>query len=195
MSLSDVSTSRGQVQETQLCSYVYFACIFSSFCLFGLLTLTAVPLVFGQTVYKSVENGVTTFSDAPPADGDAEQIELQLPPEPDSALLSERLAEMRENTDRMATDRREREQARATQRAEQLAARDRRAADDASLETSPDWINNYWPAYNRPGRFLRNRPHRVPYRASATPAKPPPGWSVLSPSNSQLQRPIVSRRH
>ncbi|MEO0437808.1 MAG: DUF4124 domain-containing protein [Pseudomonadota bacterium] len=168
----------------------FYSVVLAAICL-----LCAVQSAHSQTVYKSVENGVTTFSDAPPAEGDAERIELQLPPKPDAALLSERLAEMRETTDRMAADRREREQTRAALRADQLAARDRRASQDSGYEASPAWMNSYWPAYNRPGRFLRNRSHQVPYKPRATPATPPPGWSVLAPSNSQLQRPIVSRRN
>ena len=150
-----------------------------------------------QTVYRTVENGVTTFSDTPPEDGAAEVIEVNAPPVAKDEELERRLAEMRETTDRMASDRREREKQRA-----ELRALNRRDTEVAAAPVAPGaaWTGGYWPAYGRPP-FLHHAPigirppHRprppVPWR---TPMNVPEGWSVIQPGNDQLMRPIVSGR-
>lgn len=154
-----------------------------------LLCLLSVP-AFAQTVYKTVEDGVTTFSDAPPTEGVAEVFEMQVPPRSDDGLLEERLAEMRETTDRMAADRREREQHRAELRA--LTAPEEPPAVAEAPPTTV-WAGGFWPGYvNRP---IRPRPPLrpgPPVRPQPLPQQP--GWSVMQPGNSQLMRPIVSSR-
>jgi hypothetical protein len=154
-----------------------------------LLCLMSVPAL-AQTVYKTVEDGVPTFSDAPPAEGSAEVIEMRVPPPADDGLLEERLAQMRETTDRMAADRREREQHRAELRA--LNAPD--AAETPVAQAPPPiWAGGYWPGYVNPP--VRPRPPfrpRPPQRPRPLPQQP--GWSVMQPGNAQLMRPIVSSR-
>lgn len=142
-----------------------------------------------QTVYRSVEDGVTTFSDTPPADGAAEVIDIEVPPRAEDGLLESRLAEMRETTDRMAEDRREREQQRAILR---TARADAKEPPAPPAEPSVVWAGGYWPTFGRPG-FRPRPPFRPPVRPRP-PARVPPGWSVLEPGNAQLMRPIVSSR-
>ncbi|MEM1402546.1 MAG: DUF4124 domain-containing protein [Pseudomonadota bacterium] len=142
-----------------------------------------------QTVYKSVEGGVTSFSDQPPESGDAEAIELNVTPVSEDGLLEQRLAEMRETTDRMAADRREREQHRAELRAQQQAPE-----PQVVTVEQPTLVGGYWPNYGRPNRPRPPfRPGR-PVKPTPLPAQPVPGWSVMQSGNSQLMRPIVSSR-
>ncbi|GAB5413884.1 MAG: hypothetical protein Cons2KO_14870 [Congregibacter sp.] len=178
-----------------------------------LILLVFSPALLAQTVYKSVEEGVTSFSDTPPETGDAEVLQIDVQEPAKDGLLESRLAEMRETTDRMAADRRERE---ATRRAA-LASR---AADESRPQTSADsdltpqnWGISQWSSFApgfrpRPYPHLRPHPYPIaPWRPGhpglrptprplpgiATPT-PPPGWSVIQPGNSQLMRPIVSSR-
>lgn len=158
------------------------------------LLLMPLPLV-SQTVYRSVEDGVVTFSDQPPDDAEtAEAIELLVPEVSADPDLEARLAAMRESTDRMAEDRRAREKHRAELRAT-------RTASAAGATQVPDprvvYGGGYWPGYI--GGPVRPRPplHRPPLRPGhpiQPVPSPPPGWSVLKPGNAQLMRPVVSRR-
>lgn len=113
------------------------------------------------TVYKSVdENGQVTFSDQPPASAERAETLVYDTGEPVSAEEAEaRLQRMRETTDRMAEDRRQREAARS-------AARASRPADTpATAQSEP--LPVYYPVYY--GR--RHRPVvRPPFRP---PARPP----------------------
>ena len=86
------------------------------------------PLAFTATVYKSVdEYGRVTFSDQPPETAaTVEVLEYRVPEISRSALDTARLEAMRETTDRMAADRREREIARARARERAAASRDAR---------------------------------------------------------------------
>jgi hypothetical protein len=142
----------------------------------------------GQTVYKSIENGVPSFSDSPPADDrPVETIVIDVPAPAADPRLDERLKEMRESTDRMAEDRREREAHRAALRAQRIEAPPPAAPDPATVIVTN---SGYWPLYGRPHRPLYPRP---PYRPQPLPQPlPPPGWSVMAPGNAQLMRPIVS---
>ena len=157
------------------------------------LLFVVTPVVAAQTIYKTVENGVTTFSDAPTADGNAEVITVDVPPPAQDGLLEERLEAMRDTTDRMAADRREREKQRAALRALQAPSP---APTTVLVEQPvPLWVGGYWPSHGRP---IYPRP---PFRPGP-PARPqplpqpvaPPGWSVMKPGNAQLMRPIVSSR-
>jgi hypothetical protein len=149
------------------------------------------------TVYRSVdENGVVTFSDTPPEAGveaDTLQIDTPAPQNPQQHL--DNLEAMRETTDRMAADRREREKHRAEMR--ELAARSQ--ANQPPLQPDSVAYTDYYPAYS--GR--RHRPiHRPPMRPGYRPrpehpiARPPlkPGYQSGTWTNSQLMRPLVSSR-
>jgi hypothetical protein len=142
------------------------------------------PGAVAQTVYRSVQNGVTSFSDAPPPQGEAEVIVVDAPPVSGDVDLEERLAAMRETTDRMAEDRRERERHRAELRA--LRDEAQVASPPRPVEAQPALA--YWPVarpFSRPP--LRPHPPLRPYPV-------PPGWSVMKPGNAQLMRPVVSTR-
>jgi hypothetical protein len=153
--------------------------------------------VAAQTVYKSVENGVPTFSDAPPTgDTPVETIVLEVPAPADDPQLTERLEQMREATDRMAADRREREAHRATLREQQAVPVPEPAAEPGTVIVAG---RSYWPtspSYLPPFRPPYRPPHvRPPMRPQPLPAPvAPPGWSVMRGGNSQLMRPIVSSR-
>ena len=73
------------------------------------------------TVYRTVdENGVVSFSDTPPAgDAPVETMKINAATPQVSPEEQQRLEDMRETTDRMAADRREREKQRAQLRQEQ----------------------------------------------------------------------------
>jgi hypothetical protein len=89
-----------------------------------LVSLVSSPAL-AITVYKWVdENGRVSFADQPPAtSGAVETLHLHGLTPVDSTLTEQRLARMREVTDRMARDRREREKQRTEQRkARQLAS-------------------------------------------------------------------------
>lgn len=155
-----------------------------------LLLFVFSPLLFAQTVYRTVEEGVTTFSDSPPDRGYAEVLEIDVPPPVGAGVAEERLAEMRETTDRMVRDRRDREKYRAEMRKSQ-----RSAAAVPPPTPIASWSQGFWPAFQRP---IRARPPFRPGRP-ISPSRPsvtaPPGWSVMQPGNSQLMRPIVSGRN
>lgn len=161
-----------------------------------LVTAAAATHSQGTTVYRHVdENGVVTFSDTPPeGELEAEAVNIATPPaqNPDSYL--ENLDAMRETTDRMAADRRERERHRAELRelsAGSDAPQDTRVAQDREY-------TDYWPVYRAP---IYGRPGRPPWRPGYRPkpehpvAGPPyrPSQPGIQPGpNSQLMRPILS---
>lgn len=138
-----------------------------------------------QTVYRSVEDGVTHFSDIPPEGVSAEVIELDVPTPANDPALEERITAMRETTRRMADDRRERERHRAELKA--LARQEPEPVQPDSNLVAPTFA--YWPAPLWRARPPLKRP--IPYRPDA--AVVPPGRSVLKPGNAQLMRPISSR--
>ncbi|WOJ92720.1 DUF4124 domain-containing protein [Congregibacter variabilis] len=154
------------------------------------------PSLLAQTVYKTVEGGVTSFSDSPPDTGAAEVLSIEVPPVPKDGLLQERLGEMRDTTDRMARDRREREKHRAELREIQQASTTATVAAEPAADTmTTSWQGDYWPGYVRPFRprppmrpHPPGRPQPLPYTQSV------PGWSIMQPGNSQLMRPVVSSR-
>ena len=163
------------------------------------LSFAAVSLpVASQTVYRSVEDGVTTFSDTPP-DGPAEVIQIDVPPGADDEALERRLAQMRETTERMASDRRERERQRAELRV--LSRSNAEVAETAPPTPATAWAGGSWPAYGWPPFAGRPRPgvrppHRPrPHFPATGPVEAPVGWSVIQPRNDQLMRPVVSSRH
>ncbi|MEE4277019.1 MAG: DUF4124 domain-containing protein [Halieaceae bacterium] len=140
-----------------------------------------------QTVYRSIQNdGVTSYSDTPPTEREAEKIVIDTPAPSADASLEERLTAMRETTDRMAEDRRARER----HRAELRALRAPTTEPDPPPAAAAQPVYTYWPAV-RPPLW---RPHPFPGIRQTPRPQAPPGWSVLKPGNSQLMRPVVSRR-
>ena len=149
--------------------------------------LPVLLIVYGGTVfaatkvYKTVdESGVVSFSDTSPEQGDAEVLKIHsATPQPDIDQQAN-LDAMRETTDRMAADRREREKHRAELK--KIAAKKKAAI------TPPPVYTRYYPVY--PGNYLnpgRPRPeHPI--------AHPPliPRVEHYSPMNSQLMRPMLS---
>lgn len=97
------------------------------------------------TVYKSVDaEGRVTYSDQPPSEGDVvEVMDLEVQARDPSEVENDlaRIEAMRETTDRMAADRRERETARAKARAEAEAAR------AASYPPANYYPNDYYGGY------------------------------------------------
>lgn len=156
--------------------------------------------VLSQTVYKTVENGVTTYSDSPPQTGAAEVLTIDVAPPAEDGVLEERLAQMRESTDRMAGDRREREKHRAELRElQQTAATPVSSAAQPTGVVTTNWGSSYWPGSGRPIRLRPPFRPGLPSRPQPSPKPLPqpysvPGWSVMQPGNSQLMRPIVSSR-
>lgn len=186
-----------------------------------LISLLFTVQVMAQTVYRSVdENGVVTFSDAPPGgEVEVESITIDAPQAQSPEAARQRLEDMRETTDRMAADRREREKHRAEMR--ELQARNQpqsqptyeRGYDDyypysyTSSRVSrkryygdTPWRPGYRPDYGyRPGDNSRPRPEHPIARPPLRPGignqpqyRPQPNVNVGS--NSQLMRPIVSPR-
>jgi hypothetical protein len=151
---------------------------------------------YSTTVYKTVdEHGVVSFSDLPPKGEVAAEI-LQIttsqPQSPEEHLA--RLEAMREATERLASDRREREKHRAELR--EIRAR----TESYQVPEQPDYSRyaDYYPLNTR----SYNRRPRPPYRPIHRPkpehpiARPPmrPGNGGSGSSNAQLMRPLVSTR-
>ncbi len=148
------------------------------------------------TVYKSVdENGVVNFSDTPPSNGlhaEVLQVTASTPQPPEAHL--ERLAAMREATDRMAADRRERERHRAELREiKAKTASYRPPAQPRNTEYA-----GYYPVYSRYYPRSNYPPLRPGYRPKPVHpiVHPPmrPGHGNFGSSNAQLMRPLVSTR-
>ncbi len=152
------------------------------------MSLTAPP-VLATTVYKTVDaKGRISFSDQPPPTVDQVQVEvldystLTITP---SALDTERLQAMRETTDRMAADRREREAHRAKLRTEAAAAR----AATTPAPTYEDYYPNrvvvqrggfLGPGFVRPPLWHPRPPHGQPPIARP-PYKPGrPGYRAIT---------------
>jgi hypothetical protein len=139
------------------------------------LTVCTAVLAFGlssaqralaTTVFKSVdENGVTSFSDtAPDTDAPVETIKIDVQPPRDPELSRQNLEAMRETTDRMAKDRREREEQRAELRKQQTQATSQPYYYDNSGGSigAVGYSSSYRRHYRRPiGRYWWpiNKPH------------------------------------
>ena len=150
------------------------------------LSLVLASAVAGaETVYKTVnEQGVTTFSDTPPAgENQVEVLEFDVPPPQDPEAYKERLASMRETTDRMAEDRRAREKHRAELRAEE---RKNREPQYVYQQPYPYYYGSGYRRIVRPP--WRPKPELPIYR-------PPirPDLINIDAPNSQLMRPLVSQ--
>ncbi len=156
-----------------------------------LLILQGMP-VLATTVYKSVDSsGHISFSDQPPISGTLVEIREYKDPAPvSSAVDTARLQAMREVTDRMAADRREREAAR-------LAARRLKYEQQVAQEPYYDYpyYGGYTGSYHR-----RNRPGIRPpgvrppgirppgMRPPVHPRRPIGGPAILSQYPAKLVR-------
>jgi hypothetical protein len=175
-----------------------FMNVFAQRCLVALAVLCA-PFATAQTVYKTVdESGAVSFSDKPPSDDvEAETLVINTPPPSSDSQQQANLEAMRETTDRMAEDRREREKHRAEMR-EIQARTNTEAADSGKTQ---DYYDDYYPTYTGYNN-RRYYNHRPPYRPGFKPkpehpiARPPirPTPRDAGSNNSQLMRPIVSNR-
>jgi TolA-binding protein len=182
--------------------------------------LTAAVLCFyclsalGATVYKSVDDdGVVSFSDSPPeGDPDAESFQIATPPPQDAEEAQRRLDDMRETTDRMADDRREREKHRAQMR--EIQGDNQWQQQQAPPSYDSGYADYYPPIYTSSSRSIRRRNYygSAPWRPDYRPrpehpiARPPirpgidhrprvqPDSNINRGSNSQLMRPMVSPR-
>ncbi len=151
---------------------------------------TAPYAVAGSTtVYRTVnEQGVVGFSDTPPADPAAAEVIAVHPPRAAPAAESlQHLEAMRQTTERMAADRRERELERELARLRaRVAAQPVRQPEPAVTRYQPVYLPVPVPGW-RPGY-----PPRPPYRPELRPPRQLPG--IIPGPNSQLMRPIVSDR-
>ncbi|MEH6569997.1 MAG: DUF4124 domain-containing protein [Halioglobus sp.] len=148
------------------------------------------------TVYKTVaENGVVSFSDTP-IEGTTPIEVLQVTPAPAQAPAEylQQLEAMRKTTDRMASDRREREKHRAQLKESSARAASYREPEPAQYTQYAD----YFPRYTRRHhRRKGNAPWWSGYRPKpvhpiAVPLRH--DARVIGSSNSQLMRPLVSTR-
>jgi len=165
--------------------------------------------VIAETVYKTVDDkGVVSFSDTPPeGDPEVESFQIATPPPQDAEVTQQRLDDMRETTDRMAADRREREKHRAEIRELQANTQPQQ-----QQQYSSGYDDYYPPIYTNSNVRRRNYYGNAPWRPNYRPkpehpiARPPirpgqgnrpqtrPNDNVNTGSNSQLMRPIVSPR-
>ncbi len=157
------------------------------------------------TVYKTVDaRGRVSFSDQPPPAGAAvEVLDYSMPAVMPSALDTARLEAMRETTDRMAADRREREAHRAKLRAEARTAQ--AAANPTPIYDGyyGDHYYPYRPVVRRGGRYRPGFGHRPPLKpwppiahppiAHPPIAHPPIGKPPLRPGYPRVTRDVVSR--
>lgn len=183
--------------------------------LVGLGLALAGPPAVATTVYKTVdEKGRVSFSDQPPPAGaPVEVLDYNMPTVTPSAMDTARLEAMRETTDRMAADRREREEHRAKLRADaraaQAAANPAPAYEDYYYPYRVVRRGVYYPGIGRPPH-LKPRPPVVrpplarppairPPGAGQSPIKPPGAMQPILPSYqtpySTPRRQVVSRYH
>ncbi len=137
------------------------------------------------TVYRTeAADGSVGFSDrAPDSSGPVEQIQLTVPEAGPADEHRARLEAIRETTDRMAADRRERERHRAALR--ESAARTEALSRPA--ETSPAEPPGYY-VLRQPPRRHHHRPGPRPLPAIPAPA---PGLQNVRAYNSQLMRSML----
>ncbi|MBN7798797.1 DUF4124 domain-containing protein [Parahaliea mediterranea] len=155
--------------------------------LLALITATTTAQAAPATVYKTVDDrGHVTFSDTPPEDGAAtETLQIHTPEPLTDAASRQRLDNMRATTDRMAADRRQREQHRA-----QLREEARKASQVA--DRAP--VDRYYSELYNPGYYPYPvyHPRRHHHSRSRPDIRPPLRGGALH-RNAQLMRPILPR--
>jgi hypothetical protein len=141
------------------------------------------------TVYKTVdENGVVSFSDSASQGEEAEVMHIATPPAQPGGDQTENLEAMRETTDRMAADRREREKHRAE--IKELARTPQNAPTPNYLDSYSTSVGGGY--YYRPGGPPWRPGHGLkPEHPIVRPPLSPQG-SVFRGANSQLMRPMLS---
>lgn len=141
------------------------------------------------TVYKSVdENGVVSFSDSSTLGEEAELVHIATPPAQPAGDQAANLEAMRETTDRMAADRREREKHRAQMKAQ---------ARMPQSTIVPGYMDSYSTSV---GSGYYYPPGRPPWHPGYRPkpehpiVRPPLSHtsSTFRGANSQLMRPMLS---
>lgn len=159
--------------------------------LLALITATTTVQAAPATVYKTVDDrGHVTFSDTPPKDGTAtETLQIHTTEPLTDQASQQRLEDMRETTDRMAADRRQREQHRAQLREE--ARKANQGADQAPVDRyySELYSPGYYPY---PVYYHRRHHHRGP-RPDHPDVRPPLRSGGALHRNAQLMRPILPR--
>lgn len=141
------------------------------------------------TVYKTVdENGVVSFSDSSTQGEEAEVMHIATPPAQPTGDQAANLEAMRETTDRMAADRREREKHRAELK--ELASAPQNTAAPGYIDSSSTVSGGGY--YYPPGRPPWHPGHRP--KPEQPIVRPPllPASSVFRGANSQLMRPMLS---
>lgn len=148
---------------------------------------------WADTVYKVVgDNGVVSFSDTPPAnEAGMEILEIDTPPAPELAeSAQEQLQAMRETTDRMVEDRRQRELHRAElSRAKAGPVPQVQVVDYSSSRIYDGSYPVYYPSYYpyplyRPG-CCGHRPSHPGQRPPHYPQRPVqlPADGIISPGH------------
>jgi len=152
-------------------------------CLLLLVSLCCLPAL-AATVYKTVdENGVVSFSDTPPAtDAPVETMKIDAPTPEVSADEQQRLQDMRETTDRMAADRKAREQQRAELRKEQ----------SQPATPAPDYTDYMGYSGGNTGYYDRYPLRRPGYRPGLRPRPEQP--IARPPVRPPVTRPARPRR-
>lgn len=149
------------------------------------LSLACGAVADSTTVYRFVDsNGVVGFSDTPPPEGVSVEALQIAAPATSSADSLQRLEAMRQTTDRMASDRQERE-------AQRELARLRAAAGEAARERSVprEQVRHEYIYLPAPTMLpWRHGYHSPPHRP-----RDPSRLGIIRGPNSQLMRPILSR--
>ncbi len=152
-----------------------------------LILAAAAAAASSTTVYKVVgSDGVVGFSDTPPEDpAAAELIAIDTPEAASSQESLQNLEAMRETTERMAADRREREAQREVARETVVLEPAAAGMRQAQPEVHYEYFYAPLPIPSRHGRPGFHPPQR-PY-----PEREPRG--IIRGPNSQLMRPILPR--
>ncbi len=141
------------------------------------------------TVYKTVdEKGVVSFSDSSTQGEEAEVVHIATPPAQPAGDQAANLEAMRETTDRMAADRREREKHRAEMK--ELASPPQNVTAPGYIESYPTTIGGGY--YYPPGRppwhpGFRPKPEHPIVRPPLSHTS-----NTFRGANSQLMRPMLS---
>jgi hypothetical protein len=151
------------------------------------------PAGLATTVYKSMdENGVVSFSDTLPDDSPAvETFEITIH-ETASSDSTELLEEMRQTTDRMAADRREREKHRAEMR--QLQSDTARQKNNLVYPAYYDTITSNYSEAGSYYRYPLKRPAWPRHPIARPPLRPPNHANTIEQFPAPHIRPLFTPR-